>query len=69
MKIGEQKYRQVTVFVEGLETEIREEKGSFQRLVSEMKLIWMEEGEAKVAFQSQNKGIMKNPETKVEFQF
>lgn len=31
--LEDEDYRQVTVFVEDLETEIREEKGSFQRLV------------------------------------
>lgn len=30
-------------------TETREEKGSFQRLVCEMKHVWMEDGEAEVA--------------------
>lgn len=54
MKIGEWKYRQVTAFVD-LENEIKEEKGSFQRLVSERKHMWMEEGEAKWHFKTRTK--------------
>ena len=61
-------YRQVTVFVEDLGTEVREEKGSFQRLVSEIKRVWMEEGEAEMAFRNHSKETRRQPEIKVDFQ-
>lgn len=37
IQIGEWEHRQVTLFVEALGTEIREEKRMFQWLMSEMK--------------------------------
>lgn len=66
--LDKEDYRQVTVFVEDTGTEIREEKGSFQRLVSEIKHVWLEEGEAGRAFRNLSKEIRKNPEIKVDFQ-
>lgn len=64
MRIGKWEFCQVTVFVEDLGTEIREERGSFQRLVSEMKHIWMEESEAELAFWNHSEGTRKDPEAK-----
>lgn len=58
----------MTVFVEDLGTEIREEKGSFQRLVSEIKRVWLEEGEAGRAFRNHRKETRKKPEINVDFQ-
>lgn len=58
----------MTVFVEDLGTEIREEKGNFRRLVSEMQHIWVEEGETELVFQNHHKGTMKHPKAKVDFQ-
>lgn len=55
MRIGKWEYRQVTVFVEDLGTEIREEKGNFRSLVSEMQHIWVEEGETELVFQNHHK--------------
>lgn len=68
LKTGEWEYRQVALLVEHLGTEIREEEGSSQRLVSERKHVWMEKGEPEMAFRNHSKGTMKNPETKVDFQ-
>lgn len=45
-RIGKWEYRQLTVFVEDMGTEIRQGKGSSQRLVCEMKHVWVEEDEA-----------------------
>lgn len=64
MRVGKWEYRQLTVFVEDMGTEIREGKGSSQRLVCEMKHVWVEAEEAEVASKNHSK-TMKTPETKV----
>lgn len=66
--LDRENYKPVTVLVEDLETQIRKEKGSFQRLVSEIKPVWLEEDEAERPFRNHSRETRKNLEIKVDFQ-
>lgn len=66
--LDDEDYRQVTVFVEDLETEIREVNRKFPKTCVRDKAIWMEEGEAEMAYRNHSKETRKNAEIKVDFQ-